>query len=97
MVTLHLSNESYFKHIMSEYQRPMESLGQKEARKKRITRNDKRLGHGRFSLEKLLRMWILPSRDITHGNQKWRFGVKEINVKCNKQGEVNKEKSNRTN
>lgn len=51
MVTLHLSNESYFKHIMSEYQRPMESLGQKEAKKKRITRNDKRLRHGRFSLD----------------------------------------------
>lgn len=44
MVTLHLSNESYFKHIMWGYQRPMESLGQKEARKKRITRNEKRVG-----------------------------------------------------
>lgn len=56
----------------------------------------KGLGRGQFSLEKLLRMWTLPSRDITHGNWKRRFGVKQINVKCNKQGEVNKEKSNRT-
>lgn len=30
MVTLNMSNESYFKPVMSGYQRQMESLGQKE-------------------------------------------------------------------
>lgn len=40
---MHLSNESYFKHMLG-YQRSMKSLGQKEARKKGITRNDERVG-----------------------------------------------------
>lgn len=75
----------------------MISLDQQEARKKKIvTRNDKKV-----------RMWAVQPRKTIRGcghcqgetlpmkTGNKRFEVKPVNVKCNKQGEKDKEKRNR--
>ena len=46
--------------------------------------------------ENCQRIWTLPARDITHGNQEKAQRLSKC-VKCKKQGEENKKKRNRAN
>lgn len=77
----------------------MISLDQKDTRKRRFLPGMiKRLGCGQFSLGKLLEdVDIAKERHYPWKLEKRSLGIKQINVKCNKQGEENKEKRNRAN
>lgn len=58
----------------------------------------KGLGCGHFSLGKLLEdADIAKERCYPWKTENNKFGIKQINVKYNKQGEENKEKRNRAN
>ena len=71
-------------------QRQVKSLNQKEARKKKMTRNDQRVGMSIVQSKKTVRGWTWPRRDVTMEAGNNRFGVKQISVNRNKQGKENR-------